>query len=251
METGGKRYAHGSVLPSTAELKRAEKALELKADEIVPFKEIQTKWGKGIKFCEARTLRLACDTYGITEKAKHSPISISESIDVSQVTKNLHVITAGFKMGNVDAVNLMTGKPLCVDGIYENIQSRDHVFPVQLLMAKETKDSYEAFKGFFDFFALAGDKSKSRDNTPFFGMQLRALKRLSSWLRWTCPPVGRDSKGAESASSDVSFVIAVPWSQTRSIIPMRSNAIDFALRGMMKVGCVTTTPSQVNKCFKI
>jgi hypothetical protein len=63
-------------------------------------------------------------------------------------------------MGDVDAVNPMTGKPLCVDRIYENIQSRDHVFPVQLLMAKETKDSYEAFKGFFDFFALAGDKSK-------------------------------------------------------------------------------------------
>jgi hypothetical protein len=61
LETGGKCFVHGSEL-------------EKKADEIVPYKEIQTKWGKGIKFCEARTLRLACNTYGITEKSKCSPM---------------------------------------------------------------------------------------------------------------------------------------------------------------------------------
>jgi hypothetical protein len=36
------------------------------------------------------------------------------------------------------------------------------------MVAKETKDSYEAFKGFFDYFAMAGDKSINRDGSPFF-----------------------------------------------------------------------------------
>ncbi len=54
-------------------------------------------------------------------------------------------------MGDVDAINPITSKPLCIDGMYDNIQSRDHVFPIQLLMAKETKESYYALKGFFDF----------------------------------------------------------------------------------------------------
>jgi hypothetical protein len=154
LESGGKRYCHGSVLPSTAEIKRAAKELENKAQQLVPFKEVQTQWGKSIQFCEARVVRLACDMYGITEKAKRQAISISESIDASQITKNLHVITAGFKMQDIDAINPITGKALCVDGIYNNVQSRDHVFPVQLLIAKETKESYEAFRGFFNFFCF-------------------------------------------------------------------------------------------------
>ena len=37
LETGGKCYYRGSVLPSTANLKRAAKQLEAKAAELVPF----------------------------------------------------------------------------------------------------------------------------------------------------------------------------------------------------------------------
>jgi hypothetical protein len=75
----------------------------------------------------------------------------------------------GFKMGAINAIHPITSKPLCVDGMYENVQSRDHIFPTQLLMAKETKESYNAFKGFFEVFAMASDKSKCRDRTPFLG----------------------------------------------------------------------------------
>jgi hypothetical protein len=157
------------VLPSTADLKRAAKQLEAKAAELVPFKEVQTQRGKSIQFCEARTLRLACDMYGIKEKAKRTGVAISESIDASQITKNLHVITAGFKMQDVDAINPIMGKALCVDGIYDNVQSRDHVFPVQLLMAKETKESYQACRGFFEFM---------RDGTTFFWQALDGFEEI-------------------------------------------------------------------------
>jgi hypothetical protein len=110
LETGGKCYYKGSVLPSTADLKRAAKQLEKRAAELVPFQEVQTKWGKSIRFFEARTLCLPCDMYGISEKAKRTGVPISESIDASQITKNLHMITAGFKMQDVDAINPITGK---------------------------------------------------------------------------------------------------------------------------------------------
>jgi hypothetical protein len=157
LETGGKCYNRGSVLPSTAEIKRAGKELEMEADELVPFKEVQTKWGKSIQFCEARTLHLACDMYGITEKAKRTGVSISESIDASQITKNLHVITAGFNMQDVDAINPTSGKALCIEGIHDNVQS-----------PKKQRRATKLSKAFFEFFALAGDKSKSRDGTPYY-----------------------------------------------------------------------------------
>ncbi len=83
--------------------------------------------GKSIKFCEAAK---QCGMYGIFDKAKNTGASISESFDASQITKNLYVITAGFKVGGVDAINPITGKALCINGVYENVQSHDHVFPV-------------------------------------------------------------------------------------------------------------------------
>jgi hypothetical protein len=37
-----------------------------------------------------------------------------------------------------------------------------------LMQSTPSRVSYQAFKGFFEFFALAGDKSKNRDGTPDF-----------------------------------------------------------------------------------
>jgi hypothetical protein len=58
------------------------------------------------------------------------------------------------------------------------VQSRDHVFPVQLMIAKETKESYEAFKDFFEFFAMAGDHSKNRDGTPYYWAAIAGFKEI-------------------------------------------------------------------------
>jgi hypothetical protein len=168
VETKGKRYYRGSVLPSPACLKRAAKVVERKADEVCPMEEFETQWGKGIKLCEARTVKLVLDSFGLAEKAKSEKVSLSESIDASKITKNLSCITAGFKVTDIAAVDPVTKKALFVDGLFSNMQSRNNVFPLQMILAKETKESYNAFKSFFDFFAMASDKSISRDNTPYF-----------------------------------------------------------------------------------
>ncbi len=81
-------------------------------------------------------------------------------------------------MGDINAINPIASKLSCIDGVYKNVQSRDHVSPIQLLMAKETKESYKAFKGFFDFFAMASNKSKCRDRTPFFWAAIEDFEEI-------------------------------------------------------------------------
>jgi hypothetical protein len=152
--------------------------IENLGDELIRFQEYQSEWGKEIKFCHARAVQLACGAYCVTEKAKIESVAISEPIDAAQITKNMYFITAGFKMGDIDAVDPVTKKPLCIEEVYTNIQSRNNVFPTQIMVAKETKESYDAFKGFFDFFAMAGDKSVDREGSPYFWEALDGFQEL-------------------------------------------------------------------------
>jgi hypothetical protein len=71
VETDRKKYYRGGIIPCTATMKRATEKLHAKRKELAPFQEFQLEWGKGIKFCEARAVRLVCNTYGVTEKATY------------------------------------------------------------------------------------------------------------------------------------------------------------------------------------
>jgi hypothetical protein len=96
----------------------------------------------------------------------------------------MYFITASFKMGDVDAIDPLKKKPLCIEGVYTNVQSQNNVFPTQIMVAKETKESYEAFKGFFDFFAMAGDKTLNRGRFDGFEeLDLTATKDMSEQWR--------------------------------------------------------------------
>jgi hypothetical protein len=87
----------------------------------------------------------------------------------------MYFITASFKMGDVDAIDPLKKKPLCIEGVYTN---------VQIMVAKETKESYDAFKGFFDFFAMAGDKTLNRGRFDGFEeLDLTATKDMSEQWR--------------------------------------------------------------------
>jgi hypothetical protein len=86
--------------------------IEIRAKKIVHFTEYQSVWGKGIHFYEARAVCTVCDAFSLTDKAKEQSISISESIDVAQIMKNMHLIIAGFKIGDIDAIDPITKKAL-------------------------------------------------------------------------------------------------------------------------------------------
>jgi hypothetical protein len=145
----GKKYFRGGFLPCTRDLKHAAMVIENRANAIVPFTEYQSVWGRGIHFCESRAVCTVFDAFSLTEKAKECCISISESIDAAQSMKNIHLITAGFKMGDVDAIDQISKRPLCINGVYTNVQSCNNVSPTQIVVAEETKESHEIFISFF------------------------------------------------------------------------------------------------------
>ncbi len=129
----------------------------------------------------------------------------------------MHVITAGFKVGDVDAINPITDKALCIDGVYDNVQSRNHFFPVQLLIAKETKESYEAFRGFFEFFALASDKSRSRENTPYFWEALNDFEEIELTATMDMSARWKGLRKGGACKQRRFFAIAVHWNLTMCI----------------------------------
>jgi hypothetical protein len=62
--------------------------------------------------------------------------------------------------------------------MFSNVRSQNNVFPLKLLLAKETKDSYNAFKSFFDFFSMAGNKELPCDGTPYFWEAIQDFEEL-------------------------------------------------------------------------
>jgi hypothetical protein len=50
VESKGKHYYKGGLIPSTACLQRAAKVVEKKVDEVCPFTEFQSEWGKTLNF---------------------------------------------------------------------------------------------------------------------------------------------------------------------------------------------------------
>jgi hypothetical protein len=110
------------------------------------------------------------------EKTKNESVAMSKSIDAAQITKNMCFITASFKMGVIDAIDPLMKKLLCVEGVYTNVQSQNNEFPTLIMGAKETKESYDAFKGFFDFFAMAGDKLLRGEDHHITGKHLMDFK---------------------------------------------------------------------------
>ncbi len=66
-----------------------------------------------------------------------------------QLRQKGSVITKGvFFLVHVAAVDPITKKPLCANGFFSNIHSRNNVSPLMIILAKETKDSYDEFKSF-------------------------------------------------------------------------------------------------------
>ncbi len=70
----------------------------------------------------------------------------------SKLLIKLSVITAGFKMEDVDVINPLTGKPMCIDGIYKNVQSCDHVFPLNYTWQKKLKIAMKHSVTFYHLF---------------------------------------------------------------------------------------------------
>jgi hypothetical protein len=117
------------------------------------------------------------DSFGLTEKAKRHSVSISESIDASKISSNLSCITAGFKVYDIAAVYPITKIPWCTGGLFSNVQSRNNVSPLKLLLAKLRRATMP-LKVFLTFLLWLETKEYPVKEQIIFGRPLMNLKSL-------------------------------------------------------------------------
>mmetsp|Transcript_14158 Transcript_14158/g.25658 ORF Transcript_14158/g.25658 Transcript_14158/m.25658 type:complete len:263 (+) Transcript_14158:825-1613(+) len=101
VETLGKRYYRGSILPCKADLQRAAAIVEAFGSVVVP------------------------------EEAARRSISIAQSTDAFQISKRITCLMGGIKMQDHGAICPFTGKPIIAEDPKDShAQSRNHCFPL-------------------------------------------------------------------------------------------------------------------------
>jgi hypothetical protein len=161
---GGKKRLFGRLLPTPSCLQKIAKVLEEHGQRLCPFERIETQFGEGIEFNYAKTTRLVIDAFGLNRIGITRNINISASIDAAKITKNLTHTSAGLKMSDVAGRNPMKNKQSFIldDMSLRDLQSRNTVFLMKIILTKETKDSFKLFDDIFQFFRLAGLTQEER-----------------------------------------------------------------------------------------
>jgi hypothetical protein len=186
----GKRRQYGRMIPTPASLQKVAKILEMHGEQLCPFKSIKTQFGEGIEFIYAKTTRLVSNAFGLEDIGKTRPINISASIDAAKLSKNLTHTSSGLKMSDISGRNPMKNNQCFIvdDSSLQDLQSRNTVFLMKIVLTKETKDSIKLFEDVFQFFCLAGlpqeDRLADEKNLPKYEWQhlndLRPLEVTST-----------------------------------------------------------------------
>jgi hypothetical protein len=85
-------------------------------------------------------------------------LNFAASLDGAQLTRHIGHIMAGLKVRDRAARDPITGNPLLA-------QSRDLVFPLELHLCKETKDTTQEFGEFFDYFLNKAEYQEHKLNS--------------------------------------------------------------------------------------
>jgi hypothetical protein len=170
VETKGGKHIRGSVIPSSSEIKRVARMVEHFAEPLCPFNLQPTPVGEMIQFDIEKTLRTVLGAYGLLSIAVDKSVSVTQSIDGAQLSKNLSHTTGGIKISDRCTRCPFTKKLILQDVGSCNAQSRSYCFPLTTVMSKETNDSVQLFKPMFQFFE---DCTKAETN------RLQDLKPLT------------------------------------------------------------------------
>ncbi len=175
----------GRLIPTPACLQRVARLLEKEGEQLCPFTTINTDFGEGVEFDYARTTRLVINAFGLEQLGRERAINVSASIDAAKLTKNLTHTSAGLKMSDVMGRDpLKNMKSFIVDEhSLIDLQSRNTIFLMKIVLTKETKNSFRLFDDIFQFFLLAGATNEERMNDPhnlekYHWEQLADLKPL-------------------------------------------------------------------------
>jgi hypothetical protein len=176
-EEGGSTW-----ITSSYQIKKAMKHLEMKADGILPFRQLddcsmsEADWHywdpqaatryesdepviiyDGFEFNFLKKILLILKLYKLDKIAMddtQAPVNIGITLDGADLSHNYMHVTCGIKIVDPRAIDLQTGLPIGVDRSTA-IQSRHHCHAFKFVLAKDSQQLYDDhFKSFFLFFQL-------------------------------------------------------------------------------------------------
>lgn len=145
--TKGQKHAR-TVLPSSAEVKRAARMVEDFANARYPFtiSQIDDKFGGGehLQFDAKKIIAAAVRITGLEPVARQKRIIVPVSTDTASITKNVNLMISGIKISDRQAKCPTTGLPQFLSqnsgGESSNLQSYRFCFPIHLIITKETPE---------------------------------------------------------------------------------------------------------------
>jgi hypothetical protein len=139
VETQGKKRFRQGLIPCSATMKRAASVVEFWAKDKLPYTVSSIDCGEMVVFNADKVLELAVKALGLAEAAKTRSVRFSRCADGAALTKNMGHVIYGIK-GNDKGARDPVSSICNIDSRDEQVlQSRNFVFPLVMVMGKETK----------------------------------------------------------------------------------------------------------------
>ena len=149
------------LMPSTSELKRAAKFVEKVGQTLVPLiHQPEAAFGEAIQFQYDETIKFLLQSFSLYG----TDCTIAHSLDGAQLSKKESHTCAGIKVIDPKAIDPRTGSLMFDDPKDAKFQGLNHLFPMKMVMARETNNL--VYKEFGDFYAFC-QSCQHDDSNPF------------------------------------------------------------------------------------
>jgi hypothetical protein len=131
-------------------IQRATKLIEWYSTSIISWNLGYLKEnGEGGEFIQFNPDQLICClilAFGLSEIARKRSVRFHVSIDGAQISKRLVHVTMGLKVVDEAAICPFSKRPFVVSESDKLMQSRNHCFPICIMMHKDTSEIYDYVK---------------------------------------------------------------------------------------------------------
>jgi hypothetical protein len=141
VETKNEKYVAGSTIPSSSSLRRVANMIENYASHtgLAFHHGVEEGRGEYISFDPIDVIGQAIMACGLGELARHEFVLLVDSIDGAMLTRHFGHVCYGIKIIDRRSSNPFNRKK------GGGVQSRDHVFPICILIGKETRETMTQF----------------------------------------------------------------------------------------------------------
>ncbi len=142
IEENHESFRHQHIFPSRTSMNDCAATVEAYADTICPFVWQKVEGiGELVNWNCAQLISVVLKAYKLDNVATRRLGLITPSSDGTQVTHHTNMTFTGFKVADKAARDPRTGNVI----FGSNLQSRNHCFAVQTMLAGETKESVEKY----------------------------------------------------------------------------------------------------------